>query len=174
MQKHSTKTTSEKTSRKEPTAHAQAGAVMEFMNSRKIPDFLSTVVMETIDRACEYLDPHQAFKPYYEEGSERHDRDILIALCRRTRMLRLAQIEESEAGLARHIKAILEHPNCPNDLFNKVADWVTTGTNVKDADGESLIDRWAWAPETLTAIVNWTLQEQHREEDAKMMAGGAQ
>lgn len=87
MQRKNTKRT---TKRKEPTAHASAVAVLEFLNSGKVPDFLCTVVRETIDRACEHLDPHDPFKPNFEPGHERYVLDILMAVMRRTRTLSYA------------------------------------------------------------------------------------
>ena len=177
MKKNST---AKRTTKKEPTAHAQALAVMEFMNSGKIPDFLSTVVMETIDRACEHLDPHNPFKPYYEPGSERHDMDVLMALCKRTRMLRLAEIKESEAGLARHIAAIYKHPLTPSRLHNAIGDFITDGTNLKisacESNSDSLVDtrgditlveEWSWQPQTIERIIEMTNKYENAEEAAQ-------
>jgi len=150
---------------------------MEFMNSGKIPDFLSSVVMMAIDHACD----HVGFsRPQYEKGFENDDLHLLANLCRRTRMLTTTELEMTEAALARHIIAIVNHPKCPNSLYSHVADFVTDGTNLKNSSGESLVDRWAYAPETVTAVVEWANEADDNKEIAAELtaranaAGGAQ
>jgi hypothetical protein len=159
------KNTKRTAKRKEPTAHAQAVAVMDFMNSNA-PEFIRCAVVDAIDRACEHLDPHRPFKLYYEKGSERNDMDVLMAVCKRTKLLSLSAMEHTEAGLARHVIAIVNHPKVPNALYNKVADFVTSATNIQDSTGETLLDRWAYAPETVTALLTWAKEADEKEEIA--------
>ncbi len=160
MQKKSTKRTAK---RKEPNAHASAVAILEFMNSNKIPDFLANVVQETIDHVCQHLDPHRPFKMSYAPEDASHDMNILMAVCRRTRMLDLQALENSEAGLARHILAIYNHPLTPTNLYNHVADFVTSGTNLKDENGNTPLDDWAFSTRTVSQIVGLANQHDKNE-----------
>jgi hypothetical protein len=162
MRKNSKRTSK----RKEPTARDSAVAVMEFMNSGAVPDFLSDVVMVKIDRACEHT---STIKPVYEPGTEGRDLDSLEALFKRTRMLNLTNLEESAAGLARHIAAIYKHPLTPARLYNDIGNFVTDGTNLKisacESQSDSLVDtrsditlaeEWTWTPRTLERIIKVT------------------
>ena len=93
--------------------------------------------------------------------------DVLQALFKRSRMLSLEDIEKSEAGLARHIIAIANHPKVPCSLYNSIGDFVTDGTMIKDAAGETLLDRWAYMPETVTAIVKWANESDYKSAKVK-------
>ncbi|MEP6742137.1 MAG: hypothetical protein ABJB61_06515 [bacterium] len=146
--------------RKQATAHASAVAVMEFLNG-PAPDFLSAIVQETIDRACEHLDPHNPFYVTHEPEHEKQDMDLLTAMCRRTRMLSLDDMENTSAGLARRIRAVYRHPLTPVKLYDSIGNFVTDGTNLEvsacelDTDGgdTNLIGEWTWRPETIQRVI---------------------
>jgi hypothetical protein len=156
-----------RTAKKEPTAHASAIAVMEFLNSAA-PDFLTSIVMETIERACEHLDPHP-FYPTYEPGQEDHDKILLTALAKRSKLMSLRDLEESKASLARHIAAIYKHPLTPTRLYNAIGDFIVEGSNMKisacELNSDSLVDtrsditlaeEWTWQPQTIERIIELT------------------
>ncbi|SRR6266545_237382 len=72
----------------------------------------------------------------------------------------------SEAGLAAHVIAILNHPKVPNALYNAIGNFITDSTNIKDSTGESLVDRWTYAPATVAAACAWAKEEDDNKEIA--------
>ncbi len=88
-------------------------------------------------------------------------------------MLHITDLEKTEASLARHILAIMDHPKTPNNLYNKIADFITDSTNIRDSAGESLLDRWTYSPETVTALVTWAKEADDKKEIAEELMGKA-
>jgi hypothetical protein len=89
-----------------------------------------------------------------------------------------AGLEKSEAGLAAHVIAILGHERTPVALYNAVADWASNAIQIKDSRGETLLDRWREAPETIEACISWDNERDDlkiiAEETTARVAGGAQ
>lgn len=165
MQKKSTKRTPKK---KAATPHASALTVMNFMNSGLPPDFLVNAVMRTIDQACDYVGFARLM---YEPGTEGDDLRLLANLVRRTQARNVTDndLEQSQAGLARHIAAIMDHPETPNDLHSAIADCVTHYTNIQDSDGDSLLDRWTYHPDTITACLKYAKEAEDKKEAAEQL-----
>jgi len=143
--------------RKEPTTHASAVAVLEFMQSGKAPDFLYTVIKEAIEHACDHLDPHRESYPDYADPYG-ITKDHLIAVFKRMRIgeVRLQDMEDSAASLARHIKAVYDHPLTPVRLWNDIGDFVTDGSNLRvseDPKGDTLLSEWTGSTATIARII---------------------
>jgi len=68
----------------------------------------------------------------------------------------------TEAELAAHVHAILAHPLTPNSLYEAVAAFVCDGTNIKNTQGETLLERWSDSPETIAAVIAWTNERDDR------------
>lgn len=58
-------------------------------------------------------------------------------------------------AVAAAIVTLLNNPETPKDLHNAVGEWVTSATNIEDAEGESLCSRWTNHPDTVRACVEW-------------------
>ena len=76
-------------------------------------------------------------------------------------------VTATEAALAEHILAIMNHPKVPNALYNAVGNFITDSTNIKDAQGESLLDRWCYEPETVAALCAMAKEEDDNKEMAE-------
>ena len=74
----------------------------------------------------------------------------------------MAKPAKPEAELAAHVKAIIEHPLTPASLYEAVAAFVCDGTNIKNAEGETLLERWSDSPETIAAVIAWTNERDDR------------
>jgi hypothetical protein len=166
--------TAKKATRKEPTAHASAVAVMDIEDKRArkearmvtaflngdSPDFLSEAVLRAIDAAFDHF---QMSRPQDDCGIADYDEQNLYPLFLKTK---LHSPEESEASLARHIVAIVNHPKTPEYLDRKIRDFVTDATNIQSASGESLLDRWTYDPKTIAACVAWANEADDKKEIA--------
>jgi len=171
------KTTKRTAKRKGPSAHASAVAVLEFINSGQVPDFLASVVKETIKQACEHLDPHPFF-PTYDAKSDGVDESILMSIFKRATPMFGRDLEDSKAALARHIAAVYRHPLTPVRLYNHVGNFITDGTSIKisacEASADSLVDRsdsitlaeeWTWNRRTIERIIDaYNTYEDRNEE----------
>ena len=78
-----------------------------------------------------------------------------------------AGIEKSEAGLATHILAILDHPQTPNALYDAVAEWVNEATQLKSSQGDSLLSRWSRDPRTVEACISWGVEADELKQTAE-------
>lgn len=58
--------------------------------------------------------------------------------------------------VAANVAALLNNPTTPAALYDAVAEFVNEGVNVKDASGDSLINRWRNSPETILAACKWS------------------
>jgi hypothetical protein len=90
--------------------------------------------MDLNDASYEFLDElTQMFNSLDDDGVKAVDRS--------------AKLHEGEEELtethelASAVHAILNDANTPAELFNKVSDFVFDCVNIKDAEGESLLDR---------------------------------
>ncbi|SRR6266545_774246 len=76
-----------------------------------------------------------------------------------------------ERDLAGHILEILNNPRTPVALYDAVRGFITDSIDIKDSTGESLLDRWACAPETIAAACSWASeQDDNREIAAELTA----
>lgn len=71
-----------------------------------------------------------------------------------------SEIDKVAAALV----TLIQSPDTPTDLYNDVSNWITSATNIEDSNGDSLIHRWTYDPDTIRACVSWSLEEQHRKE----------
>lgn len=172
MQKNQRSTKSRKTKATSPTASAKH--VLAFLNSGA-PDFLTTLVWDAIDRACEHVAvvdgpaasyAPQPFKMIHEPGYEKHDMNVLTLMCQRTRMVSLADLEKTGISLARHILAVYEHPRTPVGLFNSIGNFITDGTSLKVSACEfnvnpvrggdsTLLDDFTRNPRTVERVIEF-------------------
>lgn len=74
-------------------------------------------------------------------------------------------VEQTEIDrIADALVTIIQSPATPADLYNDVANWITSATNIEDSEGDSLIHRWTYHPDTIRACVSWSIEDQHRKE----------
>ena len=92
--------------------------------------------------------------------------DLFTVTSLKTFTLHLSEREQ----LARHILAVYNHPLTPVDLYNHVANFVTDGTGLKDEVGKTLLDDWAFSPETIAIIVD--LANKHDNDEIGKVEGG--
>ncbi len=72
-------------------------------------------------------------------------------------------------AIAAAISTIINSPETPNALYEKVADWITTSTNIQDSQGQSILDRWTAGPECIAACVLWAKTEEDQKESAEAL-----
>ncbi|HKZ02265.1 MAG TPA: hypothetical protein VJ180_08500 [Pyrinomonadaceae bacterium] len=162
------------------TAHASAVAVLELMNSGKVPEFLYTAIKETIAHAAEYLNRDPFYPTFRRTDSDRSvDKNILMSIFSLAveRKLTSRELENTPTALARHVVAIYKHPLTPANLCNAIGEFVTDGTNEKYSTCEvspevffpgdvSLVEEWSWRPETIARIIKLSNKYRETEQEA--------
>jgi hypothetical protein len=159
--KHKSKTAPRE---KGPTPRAQALNLMKLMGTSEIPDFLGNVVQQTVDHACDHVGYS---RPLYEPGFENDDIHLLTNLCRKTRMLHITDLEASTASLARHIKAILEHPQCSGALRESLLEFITEVQNHRVYDKDSLANEWLTDQKVLERVIERAREYEEAPDDQR-------
>lgn len=83
-------------------------------------------------------------------------------------------VEQTEIDkLAAALVTIIQSPDTPADLYDAVSTWITSATNIEDSNGDSLVHRWTYHPDTVRACVSWSIEDQHRKEDEAAIVDNA-
>jgi len=73
--------------------------------------------------------------------------------------------------LAAAVLTIINSNETPDDLYHKVTQWLCDAGQIRDSEGESLLDRWSRAPETVAACLEWAREADHKKSLAEEIVG---